>query len=484
MLVLTTLGTPLALGRDDMAVRGADIDRFVRQAMAANGLPGLAVAITHRDDVVHLGAYGTAGDGRPMTARTQMFIGSLSKSFTALAVMQLVEAGEVELDVPVRRYLPDFAIADAGAEITVAQLLHHTSGLADRGFPEMTRPQPVDLTDRVAQMREAHLVAPPGTRFQYFDANYAVLARLVEVVSGVEFNDYLRRRIFEPLEMVDTTGVVAAQSAERAAPRLADGHIQAYGVAVTRPEMSGILAGSGGVISTADDLANYLIMQNNGGRLGDTTVLSSAGVARMHTPAGNLDSPYGMGWMVTAPGVVKHNGVLSTFYADAALLPDEQYGVVVLSNSYNALVGYDAITQGLVDLVTTGRTAPSGIGIRAIGLFVALLTAVTVGLFVWGLRKVDRWARRRRRASRLVVGVRVAWTALPAILLATFPQLLAAVSGRVFSHAALYRAMPASLAWLTLSALLGLALGGARVRALLRPRPMSVTDDGGTDSRP
>ena len=348
----------------------------------------------------------------------------------------------------------------------------------------MTRPQPVDLTDRVAQMREAHLVASPGTRFQSFDANYAVLARLVEVVSGAEFNDYLRRHIFEPLEMDDTTGVVAAQAAERAAPRLANGHIQAYGVAVARPEMSGILAGSGGVISTAKDLANYLIMQNNGGGLRGSTLLSSAGVTRMHTPAGSPDSPYGMGWTVTAPGVVQHNGVLSTFYADAALLPDEQYGVVVLSNSYNALVGYDAITQGLVDLVTTGRVEPAGIGVRAIGLFVALLTAVTVGLFVWGLRNIDTWARRVRRASWLVVGIRVAWTALPAILLAAFPQLLAAVSGRVFSYHALYRAMPAIMVWLTLSALLGLALGGGRVRALLRPSTLSVAGDGGTDSRP
>jgi hypothetical protein len=103
---------------------------------------------------------------------------------------------------------------------------------------------------------------------------------------------------------------------------------------------------------------------------------------------------------------------------------------------------------------------------------------------VWGPRNIDTWARRVRRASWLVVGIRVAWTALPAILLAAFPQLLAAVSGRVFSYHALYRAMPAIVVWLTLSALLGLALGGGRVRALLRPSTLSVAGDGGTDSRP
>jgi CubicO group peptidase (beta-lactamase class C family) len=478
-LLAVVCGRP-ALGADAKPFDSGQVDRFVREAMAANGLPGLAVGITHGEEVVHLGAYGMAGDGRPMTTRTQMFIGSLSKSVTALAVMQLVESGQVRLDAPVRTYLPDFTIADAGAEITIAQLLHHTSGLADRGFPEMTRPQPDDLADRVAQMRDARLVAPPGTRFQYFNANYAVLARLVEVVSGLGFGAYLQRHVFAPLEMNDTTGVVAAQNARRAAPRLARGHIQVFGAAVARPEMHGIVAGEGGVISTVEDLANYLIMQNNGGAFHGRALLSPAGVSRMHTPAGGVDSTYGMGWMVTAPGEVRHNGVLSTFHADAALLADEGYGIVVLSNSYNALTGYSAITQGLIDLVTTGRAEPAGIGARTVGLILAALTAVTVGLFALGLRNADAWAHRRRRTSRLKVGIRTIWTVLPAVLLAVVPWLTALSTGRVFSYHALYRAMPSIMIWLTASAVLGLALGGWRVRALLRGGTPSLTSAQGT----
>ena len=220
------------------------------------------------------------------------------------------------------------------------------------------------------------------------------------------------------------------------------------------------------MISTARDLANFLVMQNNAGRFSGRVLLSQGGVTRMHTPPAGIDSPYAMGWMATAPGVVEHNGVLSTFHADATLLPDDGYGVVVLSNSYNALAGYDAIMQGLVDLVTRGATGSGGMGARTLGLVLAVLTAVTAGLYVLGLRSAGTWARRRRDTPWPLVVVRLALTTLPAVLLAVFPQVLASTLGRVFSFRALYRAMPGVMIWLTLSALLGVALGVARARAL------------------
>src|SRR5829696_2650954 len=134
-LVTTAMGAPPAPddGRSSTA-KVADfnaIDRFVQTEMSAIGRPGLALGITHGDRVVHLRGFGIADlSGRPVTPQTPFVIGSVTKSFTALAVMQLVEADLLDLDAPVQRYLPWFRVADpeASKQITLRHLLHHVSG--------------------------------------------------------------------------------------------------------------------------------------------------------------------------------------------------------------------------------------------------------------------------------------------------------------------------------------------------------------------
>src|SRR6266487_95078 len=110
----------------------AKIDAYVSAQMQANHIPGVALGLVHNDQIVHLRGFGSADStGRAVTPHTPFMIGSVSKSFTALAIMQLVEAGKVELDAPVQRYLPWFRVADpaASARITVRHLLYQTSGL-------------------------------------------------------------------------------------------------------------------------------------------------------------------------------------------------------------------------------------------------------------------------------------------------------------------------------------------------------------------
>ncbi len=180
------------------------IDRFIAAQMAAQRVPGLALAITHGDRVLYVKGYGTARDEQPVTPQTQFLIASVSKSFKALAVMQLVEAGKIELDAPVQTYLPAFTLADPAVarQITVRHLLNQTSGLADAGFPELRLPQPATMEDRIESLHTARSVAPPGREFHYFNPNYQILARVVEVVSGQSFSAYLHTHIFAPLHMV------------------------------------------------------------------------------------------------------------------------------------------------------------------------------------------------------------------------------------------------------------------------------------------
>lgn len=128
--------TAYPAGAPDAGPDQAAIDRFITDRLEANNLPGVAVAITAGDRQLHLRGYGKAGPGESVTPQTQFRIGSLSKSFTAAAVLQLVDAGQISLDAPVVEYLPDFRVDDPRSDrITVRHLLNHTSGLSDQAYP-------------------------------------------------------------------------------------------------------------------------------------------------------------------------------------------------------------------------------------------------------------------------------------------------------------------------------------------------------------
>jgi len=449
------------------------VDRYIERQMAANRVPGLALAITRGDEVIYLKGYGTAGNGEPMTPRTQLYIASLSKGFTALAVMQLVEEGKIGLDEPVRAYLPDFTTTERrlSGQITVRELLNQTSGLADSGFPSYTLPQPDSLEGRVESLRHARLVSKPGTEFHYTDPNYAVLARIVEVASGKSFVEYVRDRVFSPLEMGHTTSVLTSGETSQAAPDLAQGHLLAFGVPIPRGEMDGFLGGSSGVISTAEDMANYLVMQNSGGHFDEADLVSQESVSLMHTPPRGIDGSYAMGWTAppgAKPRVIEHNGVLSAFHADAALLPERGYGVVLLYDQSYALADYEGIKQGLLDLLVGKRPDNGGLGAGKIGLILAALALVTLALQVRGLLRLCRWADRAggRRFWRLAPGI--AWKFVPAALLVGLQPLVGSFAGRVFSYPQLFWAMPDVVSWLILGAVLGCAVGTARVLIVAR----------------
>jgi CubicO group peptidase (beta-lactamase class C family) len=452
------------------------IDRFIAEQMAAHRVPGLAVAITRGDSALHVKGYGTAGGGRPVTPRTQFYLASVSKSFTALAVVQLAEAGRIDLDAPVQRYLPELALADPApaARITVRHLLNQVSGLADAGFPAHRLPQPATIEARVADLRLARPVAPPGTEFHYFDPNYAVLARVVEVAGGQPFAEYLQAHVFAPLRMTRTFGVVTSAGATRRADGLAQGHLMAFGVPFPYPEMTGYLAGSGGVISTAEDMAHYLMAQSSGGRYGDTRLLSPEGLAQLRTPRRDLGSAYGMGWFeATHDGekVLEHNGILSTFYADIALVPATGHGLVLLynvSSLESTLLPFPGIKAGLLALLRGGRPSPRGFTVGTWGLAAGALTLLGTSLAWRSLLHLPRWAARTGAAPiwRLLPGI--AWSFAPALALLGLPALIAATTDRVFGYEQLVRSMLSLAIGLGLCAVLGIVNGVGRVVLLAR----------------
>lgn len=460
----------VAPARDDWASR---VDRFVSAYLNRTGLPGASVAITHGSQVVYVAGYGHDATGAAITGTTRMPVASLSKSVTALAVLQLADAGRIDLDAPAHRYLSDFWLADPrGARITVRELLNQTSGMADTAFPDLRRPQADSLAGAVTRLHDADLASDPGTEFHYHNPNYQVAARLVEVVSGELFADYLRQHVFAPIGMADTT----TTDTTRDARALAHGYIRAYGLAIPAAEPDWFVGGSAGVITTAADLARWLVTQDDGGRSPDgRQVVSSAAVTEMHTPSAASGDYYGMGWERRQPGEISHDGEWFTYTAQQILLPGTGYGVAVIADTGMSLEDDSAvIAQGLVALT---RNQPPDVRQPA-GTYadrvVLVLTLITAALAVLGLVRSRRWAIRRADRPVWLSVLRLLPLLVPAVLLALLPEIGGVVfGGRSGTFLEATYVWLALVVWLGTAAPLALAVLGTRGVRLVRLRRRS-----------
>lgn len=414
------------------------IDDYIEQQMQHLNIPGVSLAIVEGDQIVYLRGFGRARPGgEAPTPQTPFFIGSLTKSFTALAVMQLVEAGKVELDAPVQRYLPWFRIADpqASRQITVRHLLNQTSGLPGLlGMANLadfdSRP---DATERqVRALSTLKITRPVGSKFEYSNTNYNVLGLIVEAASGESYSDYIQQHIFNPLDMSHsyTSKAVAQQN------DLAGGHRYWFGHPFLAPNLSIPLGSlpSGQLISSAEDMAHYLIAYLNDGRYGDVQILSPAGIDEMHRPAAEINEMglslgyYGMGWISQGTGesrIVSHSGIVPDFGAFMALVPEQKKGMVVLFNANHAMMKmtYDEVGMGAAQLLAGVSPAPLRFGaapwaMRGL-LLMPLLQIVSVAGTVLLLRQWQRGPQRRPSGTRL-------WE--QHILLPLIPNLLTALT--------------------------------------------------------
>ncbi|MEU4408742.1 serine hydrolase domain-containing protein [Streptosporangium sp. NPDC023963] len=452
----------------------ASVDRFVNAYREATGLPGVAVAVTKGDEVVHVAGYGRTSSGDPVTADTPMATASLSKSFTSLAVMQLVEKGAVRLDEPVRVRLPEFVMADPrAARITVRQLLDQTSGMADEAFPERSLPQPRSLREAVARLRGARLAADPGTRWSYHNTNFQVAARLVEVASGMPFAGYLRTHVFGPLGMRNSTTI----DTERDLPASARGHLHLLGATLALPEPPGFGNGSGGVISSARDMARWMITQSGEGvGPGGVRVVSAASVAEMRTPS-RINDSYALGWAIgtTRNGspVVAHGGDLLTATAQQTLLPRSGYGIVVMANTGTAYADSDAVADALVAMAEgqEPEAPPSIPPYLIVDLAIAAAAAVTLLLAGRGLARSRRWAARRAGHPAWRAAARLLPYALPGVLCLTITDvfgMLARGKDTTWTHVAYI--YPSFMVWLVLTTGACVVLVVARIGHLVRAR--------------
>ena len=477
--------TPAAPGGGTVAEH---VDHYLATQLKDSAIAGAAVALTHGDQVLLVRGYGHDSTGAAVTANSLFRVASLSKSFTALAVMQLVEAGRVNLDDRVQQHLPEFRMADPrAARITVRQLLNQTSGLSDTVVPDLSRRAPTDPKDATTSLRTAHLASDPGTQWAYSNANYEVAARLVEVLSEQDFNQYMTRHVFAPAHMSSTTSTVTDN---QPVPGLVGGHLVAYGHAFPTPAFGTYTAGDGGIVSSATDMAQWLVVNSNDGQTTDgTRLVSSRGIQLLHSPSAP-GSRYALGWATrgpaNAPTRIDHSGSLLTFTAQQAVWPGTGYGVVLLFNSGSPMA-FDttALSYGVFDIIE-GKTPPAKAPhlTRTVDAVLAATTVLALLLGGLGVMRANRWARRRGGPVRTTV--RLMPSVLVLAVVVAFPRLAELLMGRDVTWKAAAYEWPALIVSVAAAAVAAMATVLARawaVVAVRRATPQS-TPTGPPSHRP
>jgi CubicO group peptidase (beta-lactamase class C family) len=442
------------------------IDRFVKKNIDNNHIPGLSIAIVDKNQVIFSKGYGKDGNNRAIISSTPFAIASLSKAFAAMAVMQLVEAGKINLDEPLKKYVPSFKMADTRADkITVRQLLNQTSGLSDVVYPELSfKQQPASTLNTLDNLKDVELANNPGEKFQYHNPNYQLIAHLVEVVSRMKFADYLQKHIFTPLQMTHTQAVHTTLEFQK---HVAKGNIFVFGQPVKLNEPNWFIEGSAGLVSTTSDLARWLMLYLNKGEYKGQRLLSEKGIETMFSTPAN--SRYGLGWFVDEQKNVSHSGVFWTYQAEQMIMTKEGYGIVILFNSgINAFQDYHTFLQGVAEILANQEPEIPFMNSSIYELLMATFILLTLLLTFMRFRNMRTWVAKHRLKPSWVITCKSIVRLLPLFVLLLAPTLLTLISHRVLSWERIFLMAPSIIIWLGIVALCNLMIVIVRIVSLRR----------------
>jgi CubicO group peptidase (beta-lactamase class C family) len=329
------------------------VDSIARAVLRETGVPSASVAVVTHGKLAYAQAYGLARLQPRLTATPEMRygIGSISKQFTAAAVLLLRQEGKLSLDDKVEKWVPGLI---RGNDVTLREVLSHTSGYQDfwpQDYvpPEMTKP--VSSETILAKWARRPLDFEPGTRWQYSNTNFVIAALAVEKASGTPFFQFVKTRILDPL------GITSAVDFDRLGPSSIEpvGYMR-YGLGPLRPAVStgaGWMWGAGELAMTPRDLAKWDIAMIDQSFLSpasyhtlETTVLLNSGVS----------SGYGLGVDVgTLSGhrMIEHSGEVAGFTAENMVFPDDSAAVIVLTNQDAAPAAGSIAEQVATSLFTT-----------------------------------------------------------------------------------------------------------------------------------
>lgn len=333
----------------------AKIEVLVEQSMAKSHVPGAAIGIVKDDKLIYAKGFGVneLGTQKPVTPDSVFFLASIAKSVTGMAIMQLAEEGKIDLDAPVTMYLPYFTITDPVAkDITIRQLLSHTSGMADYGdwITDITAPDKRTddgaLEEYVRSFGDGSLLFSPGNGWSYSNSGFDTLGDVIAKVSGQSYEAYVQEHILTPLGMTDSTFLLSdVDPTALVAPYTwdKDGNVVAQ-------EFYPYLrkhAPSATLFSSVRDMARFAVANMNHGELNGVRLLSSTVYDEMWAPQavstwaemfGPQVTTYGLGWWVGTfqeQLTIGNYGAEAGFQSHLGIFPDQGFAVIVMVNAYD-----------------------------------------------------------------------------------------------------------------------------------------------------
>ena len=323
----------------------SDLSRVLDPALSdlveRHRLPGLAIGVVKDGETIYARGFGetSRGSGRPITTQSLFHMASVSKPFTATAVMQLVEAGKMKLDAPLTKYLPYFRLDDERYEvITVRQVLTHTSGIPDVEDWEWDKPQTDEgAAERyVRSLTGERLIFAPGEGWSYSDIAFDIMGDVIAKVSGMPFEDYVRAHILEPLGMTSSSFIHSETPKEhRTQP-----HSLAYSERIDVAPCpvypyNRRHAPSSNLDSSVDDMCRWALANLAWGELDGKRILARESYVEMWSR--DDDTPtIGLSWFLDdfmGLTSVSHSGGDMGFRSFLKLVPDEKLGVILIVNS-------------------------------------------------------------------------------------------------------------------------------------------------------
>jgi CubicO group peptidase (beta-lactamase class C family) len=306
------------------------IDRYVRSELARQRIPGLSIAVLRGDSVVIARGYGYANVEHhvPATDSTLYEVGSISKQFTASAIVLLSEEGRLGLKDVITRYLPEGSATWSG--VTIRHLLTHTSGISDQSLDTLDFRKDYTDEELVRLAAAQPLLFKPGANYSYSSTGYTLLGVIIRRLTGVFYGDFLRGRIFRPLDM--RTARVNSDTA--IVPNRSGGYRFEHGTLKNRDWTSPSLSATAdrGLSFSARDLSRWAVALNHGKPLGRTGLQASWTPVRLNE---GWSYPYGLGWQLTQQRGYRrigHSGAWGGFQATLQRYPDFDLTVIVLTN--------------------------------------------------------------------------------------------------------------------------------------------------------
>jgi len=355
-LLLTIFSYSLNAQKGKVATTNIEIEAFLERVIEKFDIPGLSIAVVQDGELFYAGAFGFRNleTKDKMTTASLFHMASVSKPFVATAIMQLAEQGKIELDAKITNYLPYFVLEDERyKEMTILQMLNHTSGMPDVLDYEWDKPQTdVGAAERyVRSLTDEILIYDPGTDWQYSNMAFDALGDVIAKVSGMPFEDYVKKNIFEPLGMVNSNFLYPETDQNlRTSPHVWNG----------QPIVNEVYpynrrhAPSSTLNSSVLELTHWAMANLGHGEWNGNRILKKESYDKLWQPSHKLeDAPtIGLSWFLDKHRGLKtisHSGGDTGYSSYLGLIPERNMGIMIASNYDFSPVG--AIYYGVLDIL-------------------------------------------------------------------------------------------------------------------------------------